>query len=80
MTTIRERDAALARAERAEKALRKLVHSHDGMHTVDCSVSYFEGEETTDDEYLAGQEAEVECDCGATASRNEARAALKGGE
>lgn len=56
--------ASEAEVERLRGALRTVLHELNGMHTEDCG-SHDETEDSAED-----------CDCGATSSRNAARAAL----
>lgn len=78
------RDAAIARAEKAERevarlreALTKMLATHDGVHAEDCRACMAGLDEDLPDD---PSDADPCCTCGATAVREAARVALSAGE
>ena len=68
-------DTLLTENAKLRAALRTVIHEHDGTHSDDCEAH---GETTGDEDICACVDhcGGRHCDCGATNSRNDARAAL----
>lgn len=64
-----------AENERLRAALTEMVRTHAGSHSEDCHACGAHDDDVSDDP----DTSDPHCDCGALATRQAARAALRGG-